>query len=69
MRFNGDQDKYNQIYDGTNPLQPEDIADIMLWIAEQPSHININSLEVMPTSQAWDNFKIVKAPVLKPAEE
>lgn len=60
VRFNGDQDKYNQIYDNTNPLQPEDIADIMFWIAEQPSHININSLEVMPTSQAWDNFKIVK---------
>ncbi|MFA0087183.1 SDR family NAD(P)-dependent oxidoreductase [Vibrio sp. 10N.286.49.B1] len=60
VRFNGDQAKYNQIYDGTNPLQPEDIADIMLWIAEQPSHININSIEVMPTSQAWDNFKVVK---------
>lgn len=60
VRFNGDQDKYNQIYNGTNPLQPEDIADIMLWIAEQPSHININSLEVMPTSQAWDNFKVIK---------
>ncbi|CAM4425938.1 SDR family NAD(P)-dependent oxidoreductase [Vibrio agarivorans] len=60
VRFNGDQDKYNQIYDGTNPLQPEDIADIMFWVAEQPSHININSLEVMPTSQAWDNFKVVK---------
>ncbi|MGL6259420.1 SDR family NAD(P)-dependent oxidoreductase [Vibrio sp. WXL103] len=61
VRFNGDQDKYNQIYNGTNPLQPEDIADIMLWIAEQPSHININNIEVMPTSQAWDNFKVVKA--------
>ncbi|RIZ54971.1 SDR family NAD(P)-dependent oxidoreductase [Vibrio sp. PID23_8] len=61
VRFNGDQAKYNEIYDETNPLQPEDIADIMLWIAEQPCHININSLEVMPTSQAWDNFKIVKS--------
>ncbi|CAH0530115.1 SDR family NAD(P)-dependent oxidoreductase [Vibrio hippocampi] len=61
VRFGGDQDKYNQIYNGTNPLQPEDIADIMLWIAEQPSHININSIEVMPTSQAWDNFKVVKS--------
>ncbi|MDR9827189.1 SDR family NAD(P)-dependent oxidoreductase [Vibrio sp. FNV 38] len=60
VRFNGDQEKYNQIYNGTNPIQPEDIADIMLWVAEQPSHLNINSLEVMPTSQAWDNFKVVK---------
>ncbi|PMH41820.1 NAD(P)-dependent oxidoreductase [Vibrio sp. 10N.286.49.B3] len=60
VRFNGDQDKYNQVYNNTNPLQPEDIADIIFWIAEQPAHININSLEVMPTSQAWDNFKVVK---------
>lgn len=60
VRFNGDQEKYNAIYEDTNALQPEDIADIIFWIAEQPSHININSLEVMPTSQAWDNFKVVK---------
>jgi len=60
VRFNGDQEKYNQIYNGANAIQPEDIADIIFWIAEQPAHLNINSLEVMPTSQAWDNFKIVK---------
>ncbi|TEW54647.1 SDR family NAD(P)-dependent oxidoreductase [Psychromonas sp. RZ22] len=60
VRFKGDQDKYDQIYNGTNAIQPEDIANIIFWIAEQPAHININSLEVMPTSQAWDNFKIVK---------
>ncbi|WP_413700314.1 SDR family NAD(P)-dependent oxidoreductase [Psychromonas sp. KJ10-10] len=60
VRFNGDQDKYNQIYNNAKALQPEDIANIIFWIAEQPAHININSLEVMPTSQAWDNFKIIK---------
>ena len=60
VRFNGDQDKYDSIYEGTNAIQPEDIANIIFWIAEQPAHININSLEVMPTSQAWDSFKIVK---------
>ena len=60
VRFKGDQEKYKQIYNNANALQPEDIANIILWIAEQPAHININSLEVMPTSQAWDNFKIVK---------
>lgn len=60
VRFGGDQDKYNAIYEGTNAIQPEDIADIIFWIANQPSHININSIEVMPTSQAWDNFKVVK---------
>ena len=60
VRFNGDQDKYDSLYHGAHAIQPEDIANIIMWIAEQPAHININSLEVMPTSQAWDNFKVVK---------
>lgn len=60
VRFKGDQQKYQQIYNNAHALQPEDIANIIFWIAEQPAHININSLEVMPTSQAWDNFKIIK---------
>jgi len=60
VRFKGDQEKYDQIYKGASAIQPEDIANIIFWIAEQPAHININSLEVMPTSQAWDNFKIIK---------
>jgi len=60
VRFKGDQEKYDSIYKGASAIQPEDIANIIFWIAEQPAHININSLEVMPTSQAWDNFKIIK---------
>ncbi|RVU83351.1 SDR family oxidoreductase [Leucothrix sargassi] len=60
VRFEGDQDKYDQLYNAAKALQPEDIANIIYWIATQPPHININSLEVMPTSQAWNNFNIVK---------
>lgn len=60
VRFDGDQDKYQQLYGGANALQPEDIAELIFWLANQPPHININSLEVMPTSQAWNNFNVVK---------
>ena len=60
VRFKGDQQKSDNLYKGTNPLRPEDIADIIFWIAQQPAHININSIEVMPSSQAWDNFKVVR---------
>ncbi|WP_067521090.1 SDR family oxidoreductase [Endozoicomonas ascidiicola] len=60
VRFKGDQDKSDNLYKGVNPLLPEDIANIIFWIAQQPAHININSLEVMPSSQAWDNFKVVR---------
>ena len=61
VRFKGDQQKSDNLYKGTNPLRPEDIADIIFWIAQQPPHININSIEVMPSSQAWDNFKVVRS--------
>lgn len=61
VRFKGDQAASDKLYQGVNPLTPEDIADIILWIAQQPAHININSIEVMPSTQAWDNFKVVRS--------
>lgn len=60
VRFDGDQKKYDNLYKGAHALQPVDIANIIFWVASQPPHININSLEVMPTSQAWNNFNVVK---------
>lgn len=60
VRFEGDKEKADQLYQGAQALQPDDIAEIIYWIATQPAHININSIEVMPTSQAWNNFNIVK---------
>ncbi|WP_432454869.1 MULTISPECIES: SDR family oxidoreductase [unclassified Agarivorans] len=60
VRFAGDQQKYDQLYGNSNALQPQDIANIIYWIVNQPAHININSLEVMPCSQAWNNFNVVK---------
>ena len=63
VRFGGDQSKADNVYKGMEPLLPEDIADIIYWIATQPAHININSLEVMPVSQAWSNFQVNKTEV------
>ena len=40
------------------PLMPEDIAETIHWVASLPSHVNINSLEVMPVSQSWAPFQI-----------
>ncbi len=60
VRFKGDQTKSDHVYRGIDPVRAEDIANIILWIAQQPAQININSLEVMPTAQAWENFKVVR---------
>lgn len=58
VRFGGDQAKYDATYAGAEPIQPQDIAETIFWILNQPAHININSLELMPVSQDWAGFSI-----------
>ncbi len=58
VRFKGDDSKAARIYEGTQPLRPEDIADIVYWAATCPAHVNINSVEVMPVAQAFAPFAI-----------
>ncbi|HEY9031897.1 MAG TPA: SDR family oxidoreductase [Kangiella sp.] len=60
VRFHGDKDKADNVYKGANPLTADDIAESVLWAAEQPQHVNINSIELMPTSQAWSALAIDK---------
>jgi len=52
VRFKGDAEKAASIYKGANALQPEDIAESVAWVLAQPAHVNINSIELMPVSQA-----------------
>ena len=58
VRFHGDQEKADSVYEGTSPLTPEDIANSVYWIATQPPHVNINRLEIMPVCQSWGPFAI-----------
>ncbi|MGT2828627.1 SDR family oxidoreductase [Streptococcus hillyeri] len=53
VRFKGDNSRAEKLYEGANSIQPEDIANTVLWIAEQPEHVNINRIEIMPTSQSF----------------
>ena len=52
VRFKGDTDKASKVYQGFQPLKPEDIADIILFAVTRPYHVNIADLVVMPTAQA-----------------
>ncbi|PAU76801.1 SDR family NAD(P)-dependent oxidoreductase [Halomonas salipaludis] len=58
VRSKGDEQASKRLYDGANPLQPEDIAAQVFYVATLPEHININRLEIMPTSQSWSPFSI-----------
>ncbi|HYW97247.1 MAG TPA: SDR family NAD(P)-dependent oxidoreductase [Bacteroidales bacterium] len=52
VRFKGDKEKANRVYDGFTPLYAQDIAETILFVVTRPSHVNINDLLIMPTSQA-----------------
>ncbi len=52
VRFGGDADRARAVYDGTQPIQPEDIAEAVAWVISLPGHVNINRIEMMPTCQA-----------------
>ncbi|MDP4725636.1 MAG: SDR family oxidoreductase [Alphaproteobacteria bacterium] len=58
VRFKGDMEKAKSLYAGTNPITAEDIAETVFWCLNRPSHININSVEVMPTCQSFGMFAI-----------
>lgn len=53
VRFKGDDDRASQLYDGAGSIQPEDIANTVLWLLEQPAHVNVNRIEIMPVSQTF----------------
>ncbi len=60
VRFHGDDSKAASIYDGTEPLTAEDVADTVFWVATRPAHVNINSVQLMPTCQAFGPLAVHK---------
>ncbi len=52
VRFKGDKERAENVYKGFEPLQPEDIADVIYFAVTRPYHVNIADLMIMPTAQA-----------------
>ncbi len=52
VRFKGDTAREQKLYEGTQPLIGEDIADILVWVASRPPHVNIDEMLIKPTDQA-----------------
>lgn len=51
VRFHGDKEKAQEVYKKSNPLQPEDLADIIHFVISRPYHVNISDLVAMPIYQ------------------
>ena len=52
VRFKGDKEKADNVYNGFLPLTGKDIAEAVYWVTTLPLHMNINDMLVMPTAQA-----------------
>ncbi|ABW27316.1 SDR family oxidoreductase [Acaryochloris marina] len=52
VRFHGDTERAKAVYADTVPLTPEDIADVVVFCATRPPHVNISELLVLPTAQS-----------------
>jgi 3-hydroxy acid dehydrogenase/malonic semialdehyde reductase len=53
VRFHGDEEKAVAVYQGTQPLMADDIAEAVFWTATLPAHVNVNTIQLMPVSQAY----------------
>ena len=58
VRFKGDAEKADKVYEGTDALTAGDIAETVAWVVNRPAHVNVNTLELMSIDQAWGPFAI-----------
>jgi len=62
VRYKGDEEKAKKVYEGLQPLKPEDIAEAIYWAATRPLHVNISEIILTPTAQGNATTTIRKKP-------
>ena len=61
VRFAGDAERAEAVYQGVDPLTADDIADVVAWVASRPAHVNVDLVQVTPRQQAGVS-KVVRRP-------
>jgi NADP-dependent 3-hydroxy acid dehydrogenase YdfG len=52
VRFDGDAERAAGVYQGLEPLRPEDVADAIAFCVNRPAHVDVDYLAIKPTAQA-----------------
>lgn len=52
VRFEGDQDRADNVYAGITPLVAQDVADVIGFVASRPSHVDLDQIVMRPRDQA-----------------
>jgi NADP-dependent L-serine/L-allo-threonine dehydrogenase ydfG len=68
VRFKGDDERAEKVYENVESIQPQDIADTALWLYQRPAHMNVNSIEIMPVAQTFAGMKVIRNTLPVPAQ-
>jgi NADP-dependent 3-hydroxy acid dehydrogenase YdfG len=60
VRFDGDKDKADAVYEGMTPLVAQDIAEVIGFVATRPSHVNLDQIVIRPRDQASATRKFTR---------
>ncbi|AQT78572.1 SDR family oxidoreductase [Mycolicibacterium litorale] len=52
VRFGGDEQRAEAVYNGITPLVAEDVAEVIGFVASRPSHVNLDQVVIRPRDQA-----------------
>ncbi len=52
VRFKGDKEKADKVYEGFSPLFAQDVAESIYFVISRPKHVNVNDLLITPSAQA-----------------
>jgi 3-hydroxy acid dehydrogenase / malonic semialdehyde reductase len=60
VRYSGNAAKADAVYAGMQPLTADDVAESIHWAATLPQHVNVNTIELMPTAQSFAPFQVAR---------
>ena len=60
VRFGGDEGRARAVYDGAEPLTPDDVAEAVEWVATRPGRVNVNTLQLMPVGHSLGPLRVKK---------
>ena len=52
VRFRGDEERKQAVYQGVDYLTPTDVADCILWVVTRPAYMNVDEIVIKPLQQA-----------------
>lgn len=60
IRFHGDKNQADAVYNNVDYITSEDIANTVSWLVNSPVHFNVNAIEIMPTAQVPAGLAVAK---------